>query len=186
MKSCLFALCFGLLFLSSCGNKPAAGGDQTGAPPTTPTPSPATNTGIKETVAVLEELNDDAPFPMAYLAVREAGAEDLLFLNFMQEGFPVSMDKIRPLVGKKVKVSYEAIMGEDIIDMHINGRSLFDSEQPPMAHWKKCEGILNAPAITEGDLPDDLSIKMADGTVKTFDLYIDDQMVAAHGKSVVA
>ncbi len=196
MKTLLFSSALALaLGFSACksetkttGNTAAA--NTTTAPAATTTASasvaPPPRTATKMTAEGTLEGSEDAGYPMAYIMLAEEGGGEVVTFNFNQEdGSGLKIEKMTPLLGKKVVIEYERVEFLDAFDILLNGKSIM--ERPAgTACVKEIKGILDAPKVTESDLPSTYTIKATDGTTYSFETFITPEMVAAHGKEVSA
>lgn len=152
------------------------------------TPAPAAEPSRKVTKMSTEgklEGAEDAGYPMAYIMLADKGGETVTF-NFNQEdGKGLKIEAMNPMLGKNVVIEYERVEFLDAFDILLNGKSIL--ERPAgTACVKEIKGVLNAPQVTESDLPSSYSIKATDGTVYNFETFITKEMVAANGKEVTA
>jgi len=131
---------------------------------------------------------EDGPYPFYSVTIEfpERNMRQSFTVNV--EGMRERMDNLKSLEGKYVTFYYLSELTNNLIDMHFEGTSLEGEYAPEFdASWKKVVGTLSgAETETGGDLPDNISVTDAAGTVYEFEVYISDAYVAANGKEVTA
>jgi hypothetical protein len=191
--------------LAAC--QPAAAPDATAAAPAAAAPAasadatPASPSGADFSVGThtfTGTLNrfEDAGYPMFVLEVgpadAPAGDPRNLSILFNDEGGGgvTTVEAIQALSGKPVEATYEVTASVRMLDVSENGTSMLvpEPEFPrpaPAPTDKSITGVLSGIQETEGDLPTELTVTAADGTVVTFEHFVGGSgLENANGKTV--
>ncbi len=129
---------------------------------------------------------EDSGYPMATLTIEfpERNFTEHFIIN-LEAVKGVTMNNLNKWVGKYVTFSYTSDFANTLMDLRVNGKSIFnDNPIEITAETKKITGILKgAKAETSGDLPDKISIVSKDNNL-TFDFFITQEVVSVNGKRV--
>lgn len=129
---------------------------------------------------------EDSGYPMATLTIEfpERNFTEHFIIN-LEAVKGVTMNNLNKWVGKYVAFSYTSDFANTLMDLRVNGKSIFnDNPIEITAETKKITGILKgAKAETSGDLPDKISIVSKDNNL-TFDFFITKEVVNVNGKKV--
>ncbi len=134
---------------------------------------------------------EDAGFPMYGLEIGPSGSAlgdpanlRLGALDLVADG-TADADAIRPLVGRPVQVRYSVTQEQGMVDLVLAGE-VIRTGGPATASARRMEGVLTgAESETAGDLPSEVTVTATDGTSVTFELFVDEQVVAANGQTVI-
>lgn len=178
MKTTLFSA-FVMTALFACNsnnnpNTPTPHADST----TVQTPQ-TTEPTVQGTVSAVE----DAGYPMGFVEIMPDGGKEAFYLNFDLEGGPFKMEELMGFLNKKVKATYTERMEDLVGEIKLGDKSL-NGEPEMQSHWTKLTGTLQATEVTAGDLPGTISLKLDDGSTRTYSIYVTEEMVAANGKKV--
>lgn len=200
MRTFFYLGIFGLV-ISACGAKQnpssptATDPSVSTASTSTSTPSVSANpsttsvdaNGQTTAIGVVQTV-EAADYPRGYFECQIDNK--IININFMEEAHEdrpaVKSSDLEALKGKKSIVKYVTKMENFLTDVRLNGKSLLGNSAAPKPELKKVSGILNAPETTKGDLPDEISVKTANGEEVKFLHFVDDKMVKANGKTVEA
>ena len=184
-------------FLASCGNTPAPAPTPTPTPTTTTKPAdldaysvPATTPAAlpaAKTIKVEGQLSEaaDAGYPMGYISLIPTDKSPQVNINFNQEIDPVfKLEDLTKMLNKTVVVEYEDAAAYELLDVVVDKKAIFEYKGAILADAVKFTGTISAPAETTGDMPDDVTLKTADGQVITFQYFITPSLAAANGKTV--
>lgn len=170
-------------------------------PPATNTPlSPTTNqaagnkiasspaaTGIKEH-GLLKSVEDSGyPFFTLVIEFPERKFSETFGIN-LEAVKGVDVNTLNGAVGKYVSFEYDSEISNALLDLRMNGKSLFPESDASgiNANTKTIEGILsNAAEETTGDVPGELYIKTEEEITEKFPFFITADIVQANGKVVV-
>jgi RNase P/RNase MRP subunit p29 len=129
---------------------------------------------------------EDSGYPMATLTIEfpERNFTEHFIVN-LEAVKGVNMNSLKKWVGKYVSFSYTSDFANSLMDLRINGKSIFnDNPIEITTETKKITGVLKgAKAETAGDLPDKISIVSKDNNL-TFDFFITKEVVNVNGKRV--
>ncbi len=141
---------------------------------------------IKE-MGLLKEV-EDSGYPIATLRIEfpERKFEEYFTVNF--EVFKgADINKMRDWVGKYVSFLYKSELENALLDVQVNGKSIFSGEKIELSKdAKRIDGTLQgATEETPGDLPGNVSIRSKDNTSLDFEFFITAEMVKYNNKKVV-
>lgn len=90
------------------------------------------------------------------------------------------------LIGKYISFYYTEDWENDLIDMHLNGKTLSGESAPEMdSEWESITGVLSgAEQTTQSDLPSIINVTDIDGNIVNFKYYVEEDMLKANGKEV--
>lgn len=123
-----------------------------------------------------------------YYAVLVTKNSDTTYFNYETEENP---ENFYNLVEDNVKITYEKALRNSALDILSDNTSLLGeygglnyNGGKPKPEWKKIEGILSAESVTEGDLPDIVSITPQGGEKLEFEYFITPEMAEQNQKMV--
>ena len=129
---------------------------------------------------------EDGGYPFVTVTIELAEGGSGIYTINLEELKTVNAKTLSDWIGKEVSFNYQTTLDNALLDLKQNGKSLFGDEQELPADIKKISGILKgAKTVTEGDVPDEISITDKNNNAKVFDFFITESMVAANGKNVV-
>lgn len=192
MRTVILTIVAGALALCACQasteaatQPPTSGSEQAGSSDAFADRSIGTHT----VTGVLHAF-EDAGFPMYSLEVGPNGSAKGDAANLQlgalatDAGGTADFDAIQPLVGKPVQVRYSVAEETGMVDLALNGE-VVATGGPAGAGVRTLQGVLSgAESATAGDLPSEVTVTASDGTAVTFELFVEDKVVAANGRTV--
>ncbi len=130
---------------------------------------------------------EDAQYPMFIVTVEFPEKQTEADFNLNVEAISQSAVDLESLQGKYVTFYYTDTSENILMDLHFNGKTLYDDEEAPEidSSYKSITGILSgAENETAGDLPDTIYITTEDGNKMAFEEYITAEIVAKNGNTV--
>jgi hypothetical protein len=107
--------------------------------------------------------------------------------NLNIEAISLIDSELYKLKGKYATIYYTSELEDDLVDLQLEGTSLFGEYAPDMDdRWKKVTGIMSGAESLSGDLPGKITVTDSEGKKIEFALYIDDETLKANGKTVTA
>lgn len=132
---------------------------------------------------LISEIEDGA-YPMFNITMEFPERQQSASFNLNIEEIALSVEELLALQNKYATVYYSGEEESQIFDVHLNNQSIWNEEEADF-ELEQVTGILaGANDITEGDLPDEVSITTSNGEKLSFEHYIDEAMVAVNGKEV--
>lgn len=132
--------------------------------------------------------SEDAGYPIYNVEVQFP--EGNVIKNFLLNIESIALDphELDGLVRKFVDIHYTSDLDNMLIDIRLNGLTLFGEYAGELdSSSKQVEGILSGAELeTAGDLPDEITIMSQDGKKTQFEYFIGAEMVKANGKRVTA
>lgn len=147
---------------------------------------PAQDQDIKD-LGLLKNV-EDSGYPFAALTIEfpEKKLTESFGIN-LAEVTNVDMNILTNSIGKYVSIGYTSEVQNALLDLRFKGKSVFP-DTPDMQtrkNLKTITGVLsNAAEETQGDIPVTLTITTKEGTIESFDFFIDAGIVALNGKEV--
>lgn len=140
---------------------------------------------LKSLQTVLLKKIEEGAYPMASLNVQlSAGTEITLDLN-LEDYKGVRLAELKKNTGHSIQVLYTTRNENSATQIILNNKNLFDGKPFKQSSGElKAAGVLNAPAVSIGDLPDSFTVKKEDGNILSFPFFITPEMVKANGKKV--
>lgn len=138
-------------------------------------------------IGLIEKIEDGA-YPFYVVTVDFPKREMKIDFNLNIESIDLDVQGLNDLLGKYTPITYTSELENNLIDLHLEGASLFGEYAPEYdSSWLKITGILKgADAVTAGDLPSMISIVDSDNKTMNFEIFIDPETVEANGKLVDA
>lgn len=160
-----------LLLFVACNRKPSDTGN----------PGTGSNSGSGNSIIGTIQSFSDGPYPMGGVQVIDDKGNSYWF-DFNEAEGKFTTAQLSAWQGKTVSVGYTERMEDMAMDIVVGGKSLFSGDPKAKPEWKSCTGILDAPTVTESDLPGEFTLTEAGGKKYTFSFFVSEEMVAHNGK----
>jgi hypothetical protein len=136
---------------------------------------------------IIESIGD-GNYPFFVVTVNFVKHEMKIDFNLNIESISLDIAELNELVGEYAAIHYTSELENSLIDLQIEGKSLFGEYAPKYdSNWHQIKGVLNgADAITPGDLPSIISVTDREGEKMNFELFINSETVKANNKPVDA
>ncbi|WP_299211134.1 hypothetical protein [uncultured Dokdonia sp.] len=133
----------------------------------------------------IENIEDGA-YPFFIVTVNFIGSRAKIDLDLNIESMSLDVEGLNKLEGKYATIYYTSELRNNLQDLHYNGTSVFGEYAADYnKSWDQITGTLKgAGTVTAGDLPSFISIAGNEGENLDFEVFIDDEMVKANGKTV--
>ena len=140
---------------------------------------------ILQEYGLIEHIEDGA-YPFFIVTVNFIGSRAKINLDLNIEAISLDIEGLNKLQGKYATIYYTSELRNNLQDLHFNDTSVFGEYAPDYyAGWDQITGTLkDASAVTAGDLPSYISIVGNEGKNLDFEVFIDEEMVKANGKTV--
>ncbi|MFC4635787.1 hypothetical protein ACFO3O_17890 [Dokdonia ponticola] len=144
-----------------------------------------TDEDILQEYGLIENIEDEA-YPFYNVTVNFIGSRAKINLGLNIEEIPLDVEALNKLQGKYATIYYTSELQNNLQDLQMNDVSVFGEYAPDYSSdWDQITGTLKgAGSVTAGDLPSYISIAGNDGKNLDFEVFIDDEMVKANGKTV--
>ncbi|HAQ37145.1 MAG TPA: hypothetical protein DCQ58_01435, partial [Saprospirales bacterium] len=132
---------------------------------------------------------EDSGYPFYTLTIEfpERDFSEFFVLN-LEEVYNIDLSTLSNSIGKYLLFEYTSEINNALLDLVIDGVSLFNKTELPEWHSdiQVIQGILsNADEETTGDLPGELFITTVEEITMIFPFYITSEIVNANGKEVI-
>ena len=139
--------------------------------------------GLSSENLVLTSIREGA-YPLANLHAewKDGRSIDLIFNQEDQDYSGPTLQKLKSSIGKSIQVTFATTLENNAMVIGLNNVNILDGKPINATdNWDLISGTLEAPAVSEGDLPDTFYIKKSDGNRMAFPFFITKEMVGANG-----
>lgn len=128
---------------------------------------------------------EDGAYPFFSITVEFPERKMIESFGFNVENNPLSVEELMAMEGKFATLYYTSELENSLIDIHLNGQSLFGEAAPEL--WPELKtfiGVLTDAVLVSGDLPDEILVIDSDRNELEFELFVTEEVVAANNKEV--
>lgn len=140
-------------------------------------------------ITALAAAVEDSGYPRYTIQVSPEGGGPVPFYLDAESGVDLGGADVSSFEGKTTLIYYTSTPTPFLLDLrNAEGRSLlYDDGRGIPTEGQAITGTLTgADGVTEGDLPDQITIMSSEGQAITFEFFIDRRIAAANGRTLTA